>query len=95
MDRRVRMRELSTEHALRALAAFEELLRSSFQVVLPQKADFDLAIAFVQYTETGLRSGDALHLAIAHNRGVRRFYTLDKKLIKAAKLLGIVGTSGE
>jgi predicted nucleic acid-binding protein len=41
-----------------------------------------------------LRLGDALHLAIANNHGAERFLTLDKKLLKAGKLLGLPVTTG-
>ena len=36
-------------------------------VLLPTATDFDLAGQFLRRYETGLRAGDALHLAIASN----------------------------
>jgi len=40
-----------------------------------------------QYT-TGLRAGDALHLAVAYNHGAR-VRTLDQTLVTAAGALGV------
>jgi hypothetical protein len=65
------------------------LCAESYHVILPTPSDFDLATRFLQHYRTGLRSGDALHLAIAQNHNADRFFTLDAKLIKAAKMVGI------
>jgi predicted nucleic acid-binding protein len=91
--RRVRMRELRNEHAAQAMVAFERLLADSFLIILPTLSDFNLAIELLNYRKSGLRSGDALHLAIARNRGAE-FFTLDKKLIRAARSMGITAASG-
>jgi predicted nucleic acid-binding protein len=87
--RRVRMRELTEQLASRAVLVFERLLAESFHLILPTPPDFDLATRLLQHYRTGLRSGDALHLAIAQNHNADRFFTLDAKLIKAAKMVGI------
>jgi hypothetical protein len=87
--RRVRMRELTEQLASRAVLVFERLLAESYQVILPAPSDFDLATRLLQHYRTGLRSGDALHLAIAQNHNADRFFTLDATLTKAAKLVGI------
>jgi uncharacterized protein len=39
--------------------------------------------------ETGLRAGDALHLAIADNHRAAAIYSLDKALLKAGKILDL------
>ncbi|MBI1864960.1 MAG: type II toxin-antitoxin system VapC family toxin [Nitrospirae bacterium] len=89
LARRVRMKELARAQASRAISAFEDLLAASFHVIPPDVADFDLAVRFLERYDSGLRSGDALHLAIAQNHEARRFYTLDAKLAKAAGALNI------
>ena len=38
---------------------------------LADATDFDLATQFIQKFQTGLRAGDALHLAIAKNHDTR------------------------
>ena len=44
--------------------------------------------------ETGLRAGDALHLAIASNRGADAIYSLDQLMIAAGKELGLPTGAG-
>lgn len=87
--RRVRMKELARAQASRAMSTFEDLLDVSFHVISPDVPDFDLAVRLLERHDTGLRSGDALHLAIAQNHAAGRFYTLDAKLAKAAGALNI------
>jgi hypothetical protein len=66
--RKVRTRELTADAAARADARFEILAGDSFAVLLPDADDFGLAKRYLGKFETGLRAGDALHLAIAANR---------------------------
>jgi uncharacterized protein len=89
VSRRARMKELSNEQAMNALSVFEQLLADSILVIQPSLSDYNLAIELLNRHDSGLRSGDALHLAISQNRGAE-FFTLDEKLIKAARTLGIV-----
>ncbi|BAZ39985.1 hypothetical protein NIES4101_59450 [Calothrix sp. NIES-4101] len=42
---------------------------------------------------TGLRAGDALHLAIARNRSIENLLSLDRQLIDAARKLNIPSDS--
>ena len=80
--------------ATRSAAQFDALLRDSFTVFLPDAADFDLAKEYLMRFETGVRAGDALHLAIAARRGASAIYTLDKGLIAAGKILRLPVKSG-
>ena len=63
--RKVRMRELAAEAAARADARFEIWWTTLLPSVLPDADDFGLAKRYLGKFETGLRAGDALHLAIA------------------------------
>jgi len=92
--RHVRMGKLKPVAAREATLQFESEVVGSFKVWPPQINDFDLATKFLERFETGLKAGDALHLAIAHNRGATVVYSLDRKLIKAARILGIPASSG-
>lgn len=92
--REVRMKNFSTQTAELVLAEFEALVTQSCQVWLPSAADYELARAFVTRFDTGLRGGDALHLAIAKNQGASKLLTLDLGLLKAAKLLKIPALRG-
>src|SRR5436853_87913 len=56
--------------------------------------DFETAKQFVLRYETALRAGDALHLAIARNNNAQAIYSLDDKMIRAGKLLGLPVSRG-
>lgn len=88
LSRRLRMQEIHETMAVQMMAMFEYDLRESFHVFIPTVADYDLAVHLLQKPSTGLRAGDALHLAIAYHHQCK-FYTLDKPLIKAARYLDL------
>jgi predicted nucleic acid-binding protein len=92
--REVRMKHFSTSMAEGVIAEFEAVVQESCQVWLPSAADYDLARSFVAQFASGLRGGDALHLAIARNQGADKVLTLDAALLKAAKLLKIPAARG-
>ena len=87
--RRVRMQQLGETEAQGLLAAFERISHTQFAILTPSQADYRLADIFLRNFATGLRAGDALHLAIAKNNGAQHVYSLDQGLIKAAGLLNI------
>jgi uncharacterized protein len=87
LGREVRTGGLESRAALEADAEFEALVNESFTLLLPRAEDYDLARRYVQQYRTGLRAGDALHLAIASNNGASAIYSLDKKLYNAGKIL--------
>lgn len=89
LAREVRMGNLSGDAALAVDRQFEEVLREAFQIISPTGVDFETAKKFVNQYTTGLRSGDALHLAVARNRQVECVLTLDKGMLKAGQLLDI------
>jgi len=92
--REVRMGALAAAAAPRADARFEAMVRDSFAVLLPTSADFDLARRFLARFETGLRAGDALHLAIASNHGAGAIYSLDQALVRAGGILSLPVSAG-
>jgi uncharacterized protein len=67
LAREVRIGSLGRNAAIRTEAQFADVTAESFIVLLPTATDFDLAGQFLRRYETGLRAGDALHLAIASN----------------------------
>ncbi len=73
-----------TGAASRFAAATEMNLRES-QIL---SIDFTIAARWCALHETGLRAGDALHLAIASRNEVT-LCTLDKRLHEAGKMLGV------
>lgn len=93
LAREVRRGGLDARAAAQADARFEAMVDESFAVLLPNADDFSLAKEYLSHHETGLRAGDALHLAVAHNRRAEAIYSLDKTMVKAGKALGLpVGT---
>ena len=85
--REVRIGGLDVQAAMRADARFEAMLDESFSVLLPNADDFGLAKRYLGQFETGLRAGDALHLAVAKNHHATAIYSLDVTLLKAGKIL--------
>jgi uncharacterized protein len=93
LAREVRMGNRDARTAARDDANFEEMIRQSFAVLLPNVDDFAVAKQFLLRFETRLRAGDALHLAIAQNHGATTIYSLDTGLIRAGRRLGLAMSS--
>ncbi len=94
LARQVRTGGLNADKARDAATQFESMIRHSFASLLPNMEDYDLAKHFLERFETGLRAGDALHLAIAHNHGAEVIYSLDKQMIAAAGVLDLPASTG-
>jgi predicted nucleic acid-binding protein len=94
LARDVRMGAIESEAARATDALFERVVRGSFDILLPTADDYDLARRYLRNHETGLRAGDALHLAIAGNNRVTAVYSLDKAMIKAGRILGLPISAG-
>ena len=86
LARRVRMKESTPAFSERTFAKFSDWLNATCKVIVPNVADFELAARF----DTGLRGGDALHLAIASSHGGITVVTYDQTLMQAAKLLKVI-----
>jgi predicted nucleic acid-binding protein len=94
LAREARMGGLSGNSARDADAQFEAMLRESFLVLLPAAAAFDLAKEYLRQYTSGLRAGDALHLAVAKTNEAETIYTLDKTLLKAGRRLDLPVSTG-
>ena len=94
LAREVRMGGLEAAAARKVGSQFETMIEESFVVFLPNSDDFDRAKEWLDRFETGLRAGDALHLAIASNRGAEAIYSLDKLMLAAGKTLQVPATTG-
>jgi len=70
-----------------ARSRFLEVVRSSRRLPI-FAGHFDLATRFAFQPESGLRSGDALHLAIAAEAGAT-LCTLDRRQADAGAILGV------
>lgn len=94
LAREVRMGHLDSRAARAADIQFEAIVKESFVVLLPHADDFDLAKDYLGKPGTGLRAGDALHLAVASNQSAKAIYSLDRTLLKAGRILGLPVSSG-
>jgi predicted nucleic acid-binding protein len=89
LAREARMGKLPYSAATRADTEFEALVVESFVVLLPASSDYDLCKQYLGDFRSGLRAGDALHLAIATHHHVSSFYSLDRKLLQLAGKFGL------
>ena len=94
LAREVRMGGLDRQTAREVDAEFEAIVAESFAVLLPGAHDFNLARQYLGQHDTGLRAGDALHLAIAHNNRADAVYSFDRTLLKAGAALGVPVSTG-
>ncbi|WP_206203043.1 type II toxin-antitoxin system VapC family toxin [Thioalkalivibrio sp. XN8] len=85
---KLRLRALAAGHRADALRVFAALVEESFHVLGASGTEFRVAARFADQQKTGLRAGDALHLAIASGHGAA-VVTLDRKLAAAARSLGV------
>jgi len=90
----VRMGGLTPEAARLVNAAFDTMIEGSFVVFLPDADDFKRTREYLAHHSTGLRAGDALHLAIAGNRRVEAIFSLDSTFLRAGKFLGLPVSRG-
>ena len=88
------MGDIRGDEAREADALFENVVRESFVVLSPSADDYILARRYLHSYETGLRAGDALHLAIAGNHRADAIYSLDKTMIKAGRILDLPVSMG-
>lgn len=94
LAREIRTGSLDATAAREAGSRFEAMIRESFVVLLPNSDDFERAKEWLERIETGLRAGDALHLAIAGNRAADAIYSLDKRMIAAGRMLDLPTRAG-
>lgn len=85
---KVRTGSLAAQHRAEALAMFTRLAAESFNVVPISSGHFRTAARYADNHALGLRAGDALHLAVAGQRGATLF-TLDHRLAEGGLALGV------
>ena len=79
---------IDSRDAKRVRAQFYRMVKMSLEVLEVSTRHFKLAASFTENAKLALRSGDALHLAIASNHDMT-MCTLDKKMARAGSLLGM------
>ncbi|WP_019584369.1 type II toxin-antitoxin system VapC family toxin [Thioalkalivibrio sp. ALE16] len=91
LSMKVRMEILTPRERATVLGAFAALRESSLSTLPVSSIDYHTAALFADDHASGLRAGDALHLAIAYNHGVE-LCSLDKTLVAAAEPMGVNAT---
>ena len=85
---RARAGQIAPKLHREALVKFRRFAAGNLTLTPPEPTDFERAAAMLDHYATGLRSGDALHLAICvRQRAV--FCTADNILAEAAIALGV------
>lgn len=91
LARRRRSKEIDTQTEDRIFAAFETHIQQGFLSVRPVEDHHVVAaISLIMRVQTsGLRTLDALHLAIAAELDVKQFVTADRRQGDAAEAIGM------
>lgn len=92
--RKLRMGKISAVDANAVRHECRHILEESFNILVPVAADFATATKYLEMPKTGLRAGDALHLAIAANHGAKKIWSLDRGFIQAGKHLKLPVSTG-
>lgn len=85
---KLRTGQINLDQRAAALSTFNKLIAESFTVLSVSGRQFRAAAKFADHQTLGLRAGDALHLAIASERGAT-VHTLDRRLADAGPALGV------
>jgi predicted nucleic acid-binding protein len=93
VSRKVRERGISERDAKRVLATFVSHTDNKFYTYIPvQQHHYRLARDWIYLFKWGLKSLDALHLAIASSEGLT-ILSADRNLIKSAEAMGLTAIS--
>lgn len=85
---KLRMRDIDTEDRARALGSFVDMTSDQLEIFAVPRPCFHMAAQLADRHTSGIRGGDALHLAICQLNGAT-LHTLDRRLAKAGPALGI------
>lgn len=88
LSMKLRADKISADQVRQAMAQFSRMALDSAEVLQVSTDHFRLASRLAQLSETGLRAGDALHLALA-STAFATLCTRDKQMADAATKLGV------
>ena len=86
LSMKVRTKEIDVAYRAKAMALFAKSVTDSMEVAVVTSAHLNQAARLAGNYMVGLRAGDALHLAVASDKGAT-LCTLDKRLAGAGKAL--------
>ena len=84
---RVRLKGLKHGQAVMAQERMDATVSACFKTVSPSRASYVRAAELCTHNSTGLRAGDALHLAVALDEGASRLVTLDRQIVAVVRSL--------
>lgn len=90
----VRIGKFTAVQAIAAEAGLDAFVRKTCSVIAVAARDFDLARRLLSNHGSGLRAGDALHLAVASNGAAAGVYSLDRTMVSAGLSLGLPMNAG-
>ncbi|MHB8528350.1 MAG: type II toxin-antitoxin system VapC family toxin [Caulobacteraceae bacterium] len=82
LSMKLRMGRIDADRRAQAMALFRRMVSDTFAILAVSELDFRSAANLVERQDLGVRSGDALHLAIARANGAT-LCTLDRRLAAA------------
>jgi predicted nucleic acid-binding protein len=85
---KLRSGKISLQERAKALAGFTQLTLNTLRKFSVSPENFHTAAGFADQYELGLRSGDAVHLAVCAANSAA-ICTLDKHILNAGTILGI------
>jgi predicted nucleic acid-binding protein len=88
---KVRTKQLAAKQVKAVLKTFEIFIGGGVRLLAVSRQAFQHGAGLIQVMD-GLRAGDALHLSVAIEAGVKEFATLDKLLAEKAKEAGLTIT---
>jgi predicted nucleic acid-binding protein len=87
LSAKLRNKDITPEDHARAMSEFRYLVSQSLDIIEVTPSDFDRAVSLAENHLLGLKSGDALHLSVAHVAD--NLCTRDRRLANAAEALGL------
>ncbi len=88
LSQKQRMGVMSAGERAESMAALRREAESGMQFLPVTREDFRTAARYAERAETGLRAGDALHLAIAAMADAT-LVTFDRKQARAGEMVGV------
>lgn len=88
LSMKLREKRIGAADRAEVLSAFVRLADESLEIWPVTRSDYRTAARFADRHTSGLRAGDALHLAISAERGAQ-ICTIDRTMIAAARTLGV------
>jgi predicted nucleic acid-binding protein len=86
---KVRRGDINAKQAVLAWQGFSGFCTDGLRLLPVSRAAFDSAATMTREAISGLRAGDALHLAIALEAGIKELATADDVLARNAKARGL------